>query len=292
MNVKLSFIRLISRIQPTSVEYTKGRFHAATIRSRLQKSFKLVKLLLIGSHPRKSAIKKHSDVDLLAVFSRSEARWGDTLKSSSTFLNNIRDDLRERFWQTEISRDKQAVVVSFGAGEFSVDVVPSVFWGIDEKRRPIYLIPDGEGDWMETSPEQHARHIVQEDERSGGKLKRTAQLIKFFRECRSPRIPLSSFHIELLLSEYEICLGARSYSQCITNVFKTLIRRECRGIRDPLGISGIIGAVKSETQRESALRSVEYAYDHASRALAAEGVGNHEEACRQWNIVFNGNFPH
>jgi hypothetical protein len=56
-------------------------------------------------------------------------------------------------------------------------------------------------------------------------------------------------------------------------------------------VSGNVAAVKSETQREAALRSVIYSRDHANEALYAELRGDHIEAQRQWNIVFNGSFP-
>lgn len=291
MNVNVSFVKLIHKIQPLTSEIARANSHRASITQRLLKSFKLIKVFPIGSHSRKSAIKYHSDVDLLAVFSRKDVKWGDTYISSGRFLDNIRIDLLERFWQTDIAKDKQAVVVSFGDGEYSVDVVPAIFWGMNDKKYPIYMIPDGLGDWIQTSPEFHNKYIYAADERSGGKLRRTAQLIKFWRECRVPRIPLSSFHLEILLAESRICEGIKNYPQCLHETFALLNDRECRAIRDPIGISGNIGVVKSEAQLETALNSVTYSFEHTKNALVANVLGNVDEAWRQWNIVFNGELP-
>ncbi len=291
MNVNVSFVKLIHKIQPLTSEIAKANSHRVSITQRLLKSFKLIKVFPIGSHSRKSAIKYHSDVDLLAVFSRKDIKWGGSYISSGRFLENIRGDLSERFWQTDIAKDKQAVVVSFGDGEYPVDVVPAIFWGINDNKYPIYLIPDGLDNWIQTSPEFHNNYIQAVDERSGGKLRRTAQLIKFWRECRSPRIPLSSFHLEILLAASRICEGIKSYTQCLYETFTLLNERECRAIRDPIGISGNIGLVKSEAQIETALKAVTYSLEHAKKAQHAKALGKMDEAWRQWNIVFNGELP-
>jgi len=292
MNVSISFQRLISRIQPLQSEVNLARLHSATIKSRLLKSFRLRKFIIVGSHSRGTAIRYYSDVDYFAVLSRMDARRGDTYINSATLLNKVKDDLSYRFWQTELSRDGQAVVIQFAAGEYSVDVVPAIFWEMTAKNWPIYQIPDGIGDYIPTSPEIHNTFIRREDTKSGHKLRRTAQLIKFWRECRDPRVPISSFHIELLLASYKICEGIKTYRQCLTETFQLLAQRECRAFRDPLSISGNVPATTTEAQREAALRSVIYARDHAKAALYAESLRDNNEACRQWDIVFNGEFPY
>jgi len=82
----------------------------------------------------------------------------------------------------------------------------------------------------------------------------------------------------------------KSYAQCLRELLQSLANRECRGIQDPLRISGIVKCVKTEAQQESATRSVKASRDHALTARSYEGL-NETEAKRQWNIVFNGNFP-
>lgn len=292
MNVAVAFRRLILRIEPLQTELNSALNHTATIKTRLAKSFRLRKFITVGSHSRKTAIRHYSDVDYFVVFARDDARWGDSYKSSSTFLNNIKDDLADRFWQTNIYRDVQAVVANFGKGEYSVDVVPAIFWGMNSNNWPIYQMPDGDGGWMPTSPEIHNKFIHATDSKSGGKLRRTAQLIKFWRECRTPRVPISSFHIELLLASSKICVGIKTYTRCLVEAFQLLAERECRAYRDPMNISGNVGAVKTEAQREEVLRSIVHAREHAKKALVAESCGDHNEACRQWDIVFNGKFPY
>lgn len=290
MALELHFGRMIAKTAPSDVEVNRAKMHATTIRTRLLKSFSLKGFRFIGSHSRETAIRAHSDLDLLAIFARDEARWGDRLKSSYTFINAIRNDLAERYPHTDVGRDGQAVVVNFG-GDQSVDVVPGIFWGPGPNNYPIYLIPDGSGDWLQTGPDRHSKYLTDENEKSTGKLKRVIRLIKYWRECRSPRIPLSSFHLELLLASEGVCVGVKSYPVCLFDAFYLIANRQGRGLRDPLGIAGIVQATGSDSQRNQIANAAEYARDHAWSAILATQKKDIHEAIRQWNIVFNGEFP-
>lgn len=290
MSVSASFSKLIDRIQPTQTEIQNAVQHAKQIKTRLEQSYNLKKLFSGGSFPRQTYIHSSSDIDIFAVFARDDIRWGDGYVRSSTALDNLRRDLEARYPASTVHRDVHAIVVSFSDG-VKVDVVPTAFHGMTARNWPVYKMPDGAGNWMQTSPELHAQYVKEADDKSGGKLRRTAQLMKFWRECRSPKVPLSSFHIELLLASSRICEGAKGYADCVTELFQLLAQRECQAIRDPLQIAGNIGATRSFQQRETALRSIVYSRDHAKDALYAERQGYVQEAKRQWDIVFNGQFP-
>jgi hypothetical protein len=291
MTVAGCFLTLLSRIRPLPGEVAQALKHAYSIKARLGNSFRLRKFLLVGSHARETAIRRYSDVDYFAVFSRDDFRWGDGYKSSNTVLDNLRTDLGNRFRQTSVYRDGPAVVASFRQGDYGVDVVPAIFWEMNSRKWPIYYMPDGNGGWIRTSPEYHNKFIRDADGRSVGKLKRTVQFVKYWRECRTPRTPISSFHLDLLVADQGVCLGAKSYARCLAEVFQLLARRECRAYQDPLKVSDYVNAVKMGAQHEAALQAVNYACEHATKAIEAEGCGNQQEACRQWDIVFNGNFP-
>ena len=290
MSVSASFSKLIDRIQPTQVEIQNAVQHAKQIKTRLEQSYNLKKLFSAGSFPRQTYIHSSSDIDYFAVFARDDMRWGDSYVRSSTALDNLRRDLEARYPASRVYRDVHAIVVSFSDG-VKVDVVPTTFHGMTQENWPVYKMPDGAGNWMQTSPELHAKYIKEADDKSRGKLRRTAQLMKFWRECRSPKVPLSSFHIEMLLASSRLCEGAKGYAECVTELLQLLAQRECQAFRDPLQISGNIGATRSFQQRETALRSIVYSRDHAKDGLYAERHGNVQEAKRQWDIVFNGQFP-
>lgn len=290
MGVSDSFKRLLARIEPSARELASEQRHSDSVQSRLEKYFEVKKFRTVGSYSRGTSVSGKSDIDLFCLVSRSEARWGNSFKSSTRVLEKFRLELINRFQRTHVVKDRVAVTVRFK--DANVDVVPAVFLGMSNTspRVPLYEMPDGFGDWMVTSPEAHAAFIAESDKRSAGKLRRVAMLMKYWCNCRSPRIPLSSFHIELLLAQTGICEGVKTYGQCLRELLQTIASRGCRGMHDPLGISGTIECVKNPGQLERALNSVRSSRDHASTAGYYEGV-NEQEAKRQWNIVFNHHFP-
>jgi len=289
MNIANCFLKLIPRIQPMPAELALAQQHIATIRVRLNSAFKLSKVFVGGSFSRNTLIRGVSDIDLFAVIARSEATWGNRYESSETVLDRFRVQLAQRLPNTSLGRDVHAIVVPFSQGP-SVDVVPAIF---DQmiNARPQYLIPDGDGSWMPTSPDRHNLYIHNANERSGGKVRRVAQIMKFWRQCSSTRFAMSSFHIEMLLASSGICIGVKSYAACVTDVLRILAERECRALQDPVDIAGLIPGVKTENQLANAVASVKYARNHAKEACVADYAQNPEEAWRQWNVVFQGYFP-
>lgn len=289
LRIAQRFRTLLVRIEPLPTEVAAAYKHADSVKARLAKSFALKKFVVIGSHARGTAIRGWSDVDFFAVISRDDVRWGDVYVRSSTTLDRVRQDLSNRFWRTETARDGQAIMLNFGSGS-AVDVVPAFFWEMGSKH-PIYQMPNGTGEWMPTNPEAHGVYLKRANFASGGKLRRTVQLLKFWRECRQPRIPLSSFHLEIVLASERLCTGAKTHAECLAAALTVLADRACRSVRDPLQIAGLIPSAKTPAQQEQVLRSVLFAQDHAVAALNAEEDGDYQEALRQWNIMYNGYFP-
>ena len=287
MKVNDWFQNLLSRIQPLQSEIDKAEGHAQTIKSRLEKSFGLRKFLLVGSHSRGTAIRGFSDVDFFSLIAREDVKRANGYVSSATVLENIKKSLSDRFTDTDMRIDGQAVVVQFNGGDFSVDVVPAIFREMSANNWPTYFIPDGYGDWMKTSPEIHNRYLKDADEKSRGKLKFVTQMIKFWKENRNPSVPISLFHTELLLAAFLVCAGVKSYAECITEAFQLLAKRNCGAFRDPVNISGNVNAANTEAKRIYTLDKVIYARDHGKKAMYAENQNDHDEAIRQWKIVFN-----
>lgn len=290
MTIGESFQELISRIQPLDTEIQAARKHLATIQTLLESVFQISSCRTIGSFARGTSIRGFSDTDLLAVFRKVEFTWGETLINSNTALQNVRQALLDRYPNTDIRRDGIAIAIRFTDGRH-VDVVPAMFSGMYREKWPVYLIPDGNGWWMSTCPSLYDAYISGANTEAGGKLIAVAQLMKFWRECRNPRIPLSSFQIEMVLASEESCKGVKSYADCTLDIFRSLSRRECRAMHDPYEIAGNIPAVKTANQRERTLASIVNSRNHAASACTAAADGDVNEARRQWDIVFNNQFP-
>jgi hypothetical protein len=233
-----------------------------------------------------------SDIDLLLILKREEVRWGEGYKSSSTILDHVRNELLNRYPTTPVVRDVHAVVVRFADNQHPVDVVPGFYLQHGGAMNyPIFAMPDSRGGWMRTSPQSHNKFINDADLQSGGKLKRVAKLIKFWRGCRTPRIPLNSFHVELLLAQEKVCLGPMSYALCLNNAFAKLANRQCQPLEDPIGVSGQVPAAYTEDKRRRAQEAVYGSAKRAYNALQAERSGDMREALRLWDLVFHGSFP-
>lgn len=284
-----AFLSLLKRIQPTGGETQAAGRHFETIRTRLETVFTVKKFFAAGSFSRETFIRGRSDVDVFAQVTLDEIRWGNERKSSFTVLDHFRKELAARLPYTKVGRDVHAIVVEFS--DTDMDVVPAAWAGFSaQHKRPLYLIPDGNGRWMESNPEIHNAYIESKNQESRGKLRAVAQLFKFWRGCRNTTIPISSFHIEMVLASKGICNGVKSYAECMTELLQKMAERDCAGIRDPKGVSGNIAATKSEVQRAAAVASVKSSRDYAKAALSAERNGRTNEALQQWNYAFNYEF--
>jgi hypothetical protein len=246
------------------------------------------RFLIGGSFAQGTFNRGERDVDIFAVISRKDVTWGDNWVASTTALKNMREQLLLRYPTTPIGTDVKADVIPFSQGA-SVNVVPAVFDQMNGNR-PGYFIPDGNGDWMTTSPELHNSFIKEANVKSGEKLRHVAQVLKYWRECRSPSVPLSSFYMEMILATEGICVGVKSYAVCVTETLQLLAQRECRALQDPVGIAGNIPCVKTVAQRTNALAAARHSRDHAKDACVADYSGNVEKTWRQWDIVINGYF--
>lgn len=291
MTVAAHFGELLKRIEPTARDRLIYQTHEKTVRQRLETVFRTNRVVRVGSYSRGTSIRHTSDVDLMLVLKREEVRWGGQLKSSTTVLNSVRTQLSDRYFQTDVRRDRQAVVVRFRNNQYPVDIVPAAYdrHGGDTTY-PIFIIPDGNGGWLETSPLAHNKFIKDADGASSRKLTRTAKLIKYWRYCREPRIPLNSFHVELLLADENICAGAKSYAVCFNNALWALANRDCQPLEDPVRISGLIEAANTEPMRGKAQAAVLSSAQRTYNAVMAEQAGDVTEALRLWEIVFNHRF--
>lgn len=293
MSVSDRFSTLLSWTNLTDAQVNQYNSHIATVKTRLKTVFGATNVPIIGSHSRESATAQSSDVDLLLTLPVDAVKWGSGWKLSTTVLDEVRAQLEDRYTQTEVQRDGQAVRINFGNGEYPIDVVPGVYAGAlpDHSNYPSYYIADGTGQWMKTAPQAHNKYITAADVKSGGKLKNVAKLLKYWRHRRTPAIPLNSFHIELLLAQEQICEVGKSYAKCVADALKLLYNRDCRALQDPLGISGLVPAGNTNPKVQRIIASAGDSADHAQRALNADGWGSYSEAYSQWDMVFNGGFP-
>lgn len=287
---QMNLVALAGRIQPQDGSLAAARSHAMSVRTRLGKTFALHSAKKIGSHARQTAIHRFSDLDFMVVFRKEEFIWGGRLVSSDTILNKLVTDLGDRYPSTYVRRDVLAASLVFGSSGQSLDVVPAMFLGFTGAR-PVFQIPDGQGGWLRTSPETHDRHFEIHQERSGNRLRKVSQLLKWWKHARTQPLPIRSFYIDMLL-----CTGGlgapvgKTYGGCLEDFFEYLVATECRALLDPCVIAGEISPNDTFAQRETLYRAASFALVHARAASLAEKRRDFPEANRQWDLVFNGNY--
>jgi len=113
---------------------------------------------------------------------------------------------------------------------------------------PVYLIPDGAGGWFETSPQVHDRYFAAAQLASGNKLRKVSQLIKAWKHARAVSLPIRSFYTDMVLASSGVCVGAKTYGQCLHDFFAVVSRGACGYLQDPCGIAGKIAASALEVQ--------------------------------------------
>lgn len=287
---QLNLQELAFRIQPQASALLAARSHRTSVKERLSRSFAVAGSYAMGSHARETAVHRYSDLDFMVVLRRTEFYWGDRMVTSDTLLNRVVDDLRERFPLSAVRRDVLAASLGFGSTGQRLDVVPAKFLEF-AGGRPVYLIPDGDGGWLRTSPATHDRHFQIHQNRSGNKLRKVSQLIKWWRHARESSLPIRSFYIDMVLSSGLIDFGVgKTYAICLKDFFKFLFETECKPILDPCGIAGRIASNDSWAQHDSLINAAAYAYQHAVSAITAEQRRDFAEANRQWSLVFNGTY--
>jgi hypothetical protein len=282
------FSRLLQNIQPTSRERERYERHYSTVRSSLRAVFPDARVSRMGSQDRDTAIRGHSDLDVLLQLSHREIRWGGEYMSSRTVLSRVRGALASRYPHTEIRVDGPAVVANFGG--HPVDVVPAVFLLVENGAEKL-AIPNGRGEWMHASPKAHGRYLTQADAKAGGKLKYTVQLLKFWRHTRVGEIPIQSFYAELVLATRAVCVGGKSYAACLCEAFIALMEARTSLPVDPLGISDVIEVARTAAKTNRVYTALGRTVDQAIKACLAEERGNEMAACDWWDKVFFGYFP-
>ena len=114
ISVAQAFQDVLGAIEPLDSEVEALRSHRKTIRQAMRGEFAgFNRVEPIGSHTRGTAIRRHSDVDYLAVLGKSDVTRGGSRVSSTTTLGRVRSTLQLRFPRTAVRTDGPAVIVEF-----------------------------------------------------------------------------------------------------------------------------------------------------------------------------------
>lgn len=234
---------------------------------------------LIGSAPKGTIIRPMEDVDVLAVFSNERGAYGRYQWNSRAFIYRVRQAYAG-FSVQQVGTRGQAVRVFFKSGGY-VDVAP-VFWeGGDD-----YLLPAGDGKWLRTAPFKANKWLSARNLELSYNLKPLVRFLKAWNRAHSRR--LKSFHLETMAASVFSSLGT-DRPRALRMFFD--LAPHYLDVQDPGGHSGNLSSYLSLGARNDVRSALGAARDRADLAIAAQGVGNHAEARRQWRMVLGDPFP-
>jgi hypothetical protein len=283
------FQKFLSKLEPLSTEQTKAKTHKGSVESCLKNSFQCYKFEETGSIGNGTGIRHYSDTDYFASMPVDKLSV-----NSGTTLREVKSALRYTFHSTSgIEVNSPAVQIPFGnyASE-NLEVTPCQFKGMITTslgNYPLYMIPDGGGGWMQSSPKAHNKYVTTVDAKLRGKLKPLIQLIKAWKYMND--VPIISFYIELRITKLFENSIILYYDEAVVEVLNHLYDKDLAGIQDPMKVSGLIPSTKTPSQRESALSKLGTALSRAEKAVAARKKEKIDEAFEWWNKLFNENFP-
>ena len=239
---------------------------------------------LVGSWAKHTRVRPPRDVDVYfelpqTVYSRYEDVRGN---KQSALLQEVRNVLRATYPSTDIRGDGQVVMVAFNT--ISVEVAP-VFRLVSGK----YFFCDTHdgGSYKVADPEAEKRSIESIDANNNGNLRRLIRMVKTWQSHCS--VPLKSFYIELVMSEFIQASEWRRnsyyyYDWLLRDFFDYLLSRRNGYLIVP-GTHDVINLGSDWVSR------CETAHARAVRACEHEYFDNIDSAGEEWQKIFGAKIP-
>jgi len=283
------FDLFLSKLVPLQSEHNKSISHKDSVERNLINNFTCSRFFETGSFGNDTGVRHYSDTDYFAVIPANYLH-----KDSSYDLNNVKTSLRYTFPRTDgIKVSCPAVRIPFGTyASERMEVTPCCFGGLVETplgKARRYQIPNCSGGWMFSSPEAHNAYVRNIDDKLSQQVKPLIQLIKAWKYYNN--VPIKSFYLELRVTKYAEGESSIVYDIDLQRIFSSLYKLELASMRDPMGISGLIPACKTDAKKLEALSKLKTAATRAEKAIQAKEKGNIDNAFYYWNLLFNNKFP-
>ena len=278
------FRTFIGWLAPTQADRAKASSHRSTIEAKLDNVYGIYRMFQSGSFSHATGIKGYSDVDYFVSLKSSQPLL------SSSILNSIRNALQERFPYTTIRVSRPAVVLEFGNGYETCEIIPAYANSSITDNIMRFEIPGVATEWLQSTPEAHIKYVNECNTIPGnGYAKAFVRLIKAWKYYRS--VPISSFYLEMRAASYIARQEKVIYAYDLYYFLKELKNNGLADMNDPTGSTGRILACSSESNRTDALSKLETAVTRAGNALDSHRNNKEADAFYYWGQLFNGHFP-
>lgn len=234
---------------------------------------------LMGSAGRNTIIRPIDDIDVLAVFENKDEIFEKYRYDSQAFVYRIRDALNQ--YRVEIVGARGQAVRLFYKQKPHVDIAPVFKW-----KSGGYALPNGQGGWLTTDPDQHDAHIAKRNAELSHRLKPMIRMFKRWNNEHSKY--LKSFHLEVMTAKLFTSIGgdSRDASEKLFNWAQNNI-----SVLDPAGHGGDLSTYLTYANRQNLISNLESSRQRAAKANEAERAGDHKEAIRLWGVIYGNEFP-
>lgn len=288
-SIEDGFQEFLKRLAPLTSEYKKSISHKKSVKSCLKKNFGCSHFFETGSFGNKTGVKHFSDTDYFAVC--ADFNLG---RNSSNALREVKEALQYTFHKTapKIKVNSPSVTIPFGiyASE-NLEITPCFYNTVIETpagRKRSYGIPDGNSGWMLSSPGAHNAYVAYHNDRLHRRLKPLITLIKAWKFFHN--VSVSSFYLELRITKLLEEKKKIDYTVDLYGTIKKLYQNELADIQDPMRVSGLVRACKTDRQKNSALSKLKTAFSRAEKAHATKDK-NLDECFDWWKKFYDGEFP-
>jgi hypothetical protein len=213
--------------------------------------------------------------------------------NSTKVLNAVKSGITKvaYYRNSEIKRNRQAIVLNLTSHDWSFDVVPAVPIRDWEGLITYYLIPDGSGHWIRTDPRRDNKRLTAINQRHAISIQSLVRLLKKWNR-RLNKPSLESYYFETLcLSVFEYARSMSSLSEAVKYFFLLAPDHLIKRCPDPKGLGKDLDAgvdLEVKGKIETAMRN---AYLLASSANSLCEAGNDKDAINDYRTLFGQEFP-
>ncbi|MFE9942120.1 SMODS domain-containing nucleotidyltransferase [Streptomyces hirsutus] len=230
---------------------------------RLEQRPEVRECLITGSMVRSTAIRKFSDVDIVAVIESSNQL---SRINSAALVTTVANILRET--ESDVQVSENAVRVMYPDG-VTVDVLGAIHAGINSTADDVYRIPssDRKG-WATYAPEEQNRRIREAAASLGDNFKKLIRLCKWWSKTHGQ--PASSYEIEIAAHES----------------FRTEIPEL------PLAIIELFNSIKRSVDIDSPkMSALLESREIAEEAYSSWQTGDVQKSIELWGRLFGEQYP-
>lgn len=284
--VDQAFEVFLGRLIPTDAQRTAGASHRSSVKAALEAKLNVRNFFETGSFSHGTGVRGHSDIDALVSLRETKP------DSSYTALNWVKDVLSARFSNTTVKIRRPAVVVEFGGGYETWELIPGFLTGRGGEDQLVYDIPGPSSGaaYIDSAPKEHLAYVNQCNQKPHkGDAKDLARLIKAWKYFRN--VPISSFYLEMRCAQHVATQTTYIHIWDVCQLLEKLAGHDLAPMNDPSGATGRIYACSSDATRDEALSKLAIAAGRARNALNAHNNEKHDDTFYYLDLLFAGNFP-